>query len=510
MRRLFYALVLLIPSILPFALSGETQQTEVVFERYRSGTYLKPIPVYLVGEIPYVATMDVAGAFEVNVFENAQVRKKVFRLKTLKIKFSAYTHFIMVEDEVIQVPHPAIYQQNDIYVPLHAFAEILKDKKIIRNYHFIKGIPAPLPEPAPAEADRFNIQNVTVVERNNGVMIRIQTGKSFRDANVKAWLNRKEWLYVTIPGGQLDVMNFKEPPLPDNGVLSKMIVNQLDDVVQLSFRVVRDVESVDVLYSDYPAEIIVNLRKSYTIDSRHLLNKEREKWHIDKIVLDAGHGGKDGGTVSPGGLREKDITLDVVKRLGKLIEDRTEIEVVFTRETDVFIPLWERTKIANEAGGKVFISVHVNASKNRSASGFETFLLRPGKSQEAIEVAELENSAIRLEEDQSHYGDLSSQQLILATMAQSAFMRNSETLASLIQNEFDKQLQGVNRGVKQAGFIVLIGASMPNVLVELGFISNTRDEARLKRASYRQKAAEAIFQALMQYKERHEKLISNG
>jgi len=95
-------------------------------------------------------------------------------------------------------------------------------------------------------------------------------------------------------------------------------------------------------------------------------------------------------------------------------------------------------------------------------------------------------------------------------MAQSAFMRNSETLAAQIQEEFDKELQGVNRGVKQAGFIVLIGASMPNVLVELGFLSNSRDESRLKRASYRQKAAEAIFQALIKYKTRHETLISAG
>ena len=323
-------------------------------------------------------------------------------------------------------------------------------------------------------------------------------------------MNRQEWLYVTIPGGQLNVENFKEPPLPDDGLIRKVVVNQLDDVVQLSFRLRGQVESVDVLYSDYPPEIIINLRKNYIIDSRHLLNKEREKWRIDKIVLDAGHGGKDSGTIGPDGTMEKDIALDVVKRLGKIIADRTDIQVVYTRDSDVFIPLWERTKIANEAGGKLFISVHVNASKNRSASGFETFLLRPGKSQEAIEVAELENASIKLEDDQTRYGNLSSQQLILATMAQSAFMRNSETLASLIQDQFDNDLQGVNRGVKQAGFIVLIGASMPNVLVELGFISNRRDEARLKSAAYRQKAAQAIFEAVMKYKTRQEKLISNG
>ena len=496
--------------LIPILSLGETQQTEVVFERYSSGTYLKPIPVYQVAQLNYIAVMDLAGAFEVNVFENAQVRKKVFRLNNLKIKLSAYTHYVMIDERVIQMPHPAIYQNEDIYLPLAAFSEILKHEKIVRNFHLIRGVPQTIPEIQQPAASIYNINNVQIVERANGVMIRIQTAKSFREASVKAWLNRKEWLYITIPGGQIDVVNFKEPPFPNDGTLRKMVVNQLDDVVQLSFRIAGDVESVDVLYGDYPAEVIVNLRKPYTIDSRHLLNKEREKWRIDKIVLDAGHGGKDSGTISPGGLQEKDVALDVVQRLGKLIQERTDVQVVYTRNSDVFIPLWERTKIANEAGGKLFVSIHVNASKNRSASGFETFLLRPGKSQEAIEVAELENSAVRLEEDQTRYGDLSSQQLILATMAQSAFMRNSETLAAQIQEEFDKELQGVNRGVKQAGFIVLIGASMPNVLVELGFLSNSRDESRLKRASYRQKAAEAIFQALIKYKTRHETLISAG
>jgi N-acetylmuramoyl-L-alanine amidase len=198
----------------------------------------------------------------------------------------------------------------------------------------------------------------------------------------------------------------------------------------------------------------------------------------------------------------------VVKRLGKLIGDRTDIEVVYTRDSDQFIPLWERTKIANEAGGKVFLSVHVNASKNRGASGFETYLLRPGKTDAAIEVAELENAVIKLEQESERYSELSAEQLILATMAQSSFMQQSETLADLVQSEFDKKLVGQNRGVKQAGFIVLIGASMPNVLIELGFISNKNDAKRLKQPAYRQKAAESIFEALMKYKTRHEKILA--
>ena len=137
-----------------------------------------------------------------------------------------------------------------------------------------------------------------------------------------------------------------------------------------------------------------------------------------------------------------------------------------------------------------------------------SIILCEGKTDAAVAVAEMENAVIKLEQKSDRYSKLSAEQLILATMAQSSFMQQSETLADLVQSEFDKKLVGQNRGVKQAGFIVLIGTSMPNVLIELGFISNKNDARRLKQAAYRQKAAEAIFQAMMKYKTRHEKLLS--
>jgi len=324
---------------------------------------------------------------------------------------------------------------------------------------------------------------------------------------VRAWVNRGEWLYVTLPSAQVDKPTLEQVELPGNGTIRSLIADQLEGTAQLSLRLRGDVDGVDVLRRENPPEILLTIRKPYVIDQSHFLDQQRQKWQLDKIVLDAGHGGHDPGARA-NNLREKDITLDVVKRLGELIEKKTDIEVVYTRKTDKFIPLWERTKIANESGGKVFVSIHVNASRNRSASGFETYLLRPGKTDAAIEVAELENSVIQLEDNQDQYGDLSNEQLILATMAQSSFMKESEVMADLVQREFDKQLPGQNRGVKQAGFIVLIGASMPNVLVELGFITNNHDANLLKKKSYRQDVAEAIFDALMKYKTRYEKLVA--
>ena len=193
----------------------------------------------------------------------------------------------------------------------------------------------------------------------------------------------------------------------------------------------------------------------------------KNRWRLDTVVLDAGHGGKDGGAVGKRGAKEKNIVLDITKRVGQMIEKNSHIKVVYTREEDVFVPLWKRTQIANETNGKLFVSIHVNSHPNRNVRGFETYLLRPGKTDDAIEVASRENSAIRMEEGKSRnkYSSLTGENLIMATMAQSMFMKESEDLAAYIQEGLDPLLDSPNRGLKQAGFYVLIGASMPNVPV---------------------------------------------
>ena len=230
------------------------------------------------------------------------------------------------------------------------------------------------------------------------------------------------------------------------------------------------------------------------------IKEVKDRWKLDTIVLDAGHGGKDPGTMGPRGTKEKDIALDIVKRVGLLLEKNTKLKVIYTREEDIFIPLWKRTKVANESNGKVFLSIHLNGSPNKSAYGFETYLLRPGKTEDAIEVASRENEVIKFEDrSDNRYKDLSGENLIMATMAQSIFMRESEELAAMIQEEMAKKIKSKNRGVKQAGFYVLMGASMPNVLIELGFISNPTEEKKLKSPKYRDTLATSIYRAIEKY-----------
>ena len=239
--------------------------------------------------------------------------------------------------------------------------------------------------------------------------------------------------------------------------------------------------------------VIQNIPESKTID----LAEEKKKWQFDTIIIDPGHGGKDPGSVGYKGTKEKDIVLDVSKRLARKIQKNLRIKTVLTRDEDVFVRLQDRTKFANTNEGDLFISIHVNSNESKKPYGFETYLLKPGRNQEAINVALRENSVIELEGNK--FEQLTDEQLIQATIAQSGFVQYSEKFAALIQEEIDKRVQSRNRGVKQAGFYVLMGASMPNVLIELGYISNPNEEKKLNSSSYRDMLATSIYYAILQY-----------
>ncbi len=227
------------------------------------------------------------------------------------------------------------------------------------------------------------------------------------------------------------------------------------------------------------------------------LKNEKKKWEFKTIVIDAGHGGKDPGAVGYRGTKEKDIALDVAKRLEKKLIKNMDVKVVMTRDEDVFLRLSDRTKIANENNGSLFISIHTNAAEDRRASGFETFLIGRSKNEYAARVAARENAVLELEGIPGQA--LTGEDLIQATIAQSGFAIYSETFADLVQIEIKKRVQSRDRGVKQAGFVVLARASMPNVLVELGFISNPSEEKKLRSPQYRDQLATAIYRAVQRY-----------
>ena len=219
---------------------------------------------------------------------------------------------------------------------------------------------------------------------------------------------------------------------------------------------------------------------------------------IGKIVIDPGHGGHDTGTIGPTGLEEKGLTLDVALRLGKLIEQKLGAQVVFTRTEDTFVPLEERTAIANQAKADLFISIHANSSDDPAARGIETFYLNLTDSEEARKVAARENALA-----QASIHDL---QDLVQKIARNEKIDESRELATEVQAGLAKRMQRAshaqkNRGVKRAPFVVLLGANMPSILTEISFISNPTDEAAMKKGDQRQRVAEGLLAGITQYLE---------
>ncbi|HEX9829376.1 MAG TPA: N-acetylmuramoyl-L-alanine amidase, partial [Bacteroidota bacterium] len=247
---------------------------------------------------------------------------------------------------------------------------------------------------------------------------------------------------------------------------------------------------------------------------RQNLESVRARWKLDVIVIDPGHGGRDPGTIGVAGTKEKDIALSIGLKLGKLLEEKLkDVKIVYTRKTDKFVELYRRTQIANEAGGKLFISIHCNSTERKpsNAQGFEIYLLRPGKEESAIQIAERENSVVQFEENyQERYKQLTEEEFIILTMAQSAFMKHSENFAEIAANSLGRELNTKRGHVKQAGFYVLVGASMPNALVETGYLSNRTEEKILKSAQGQTKIAEALFKGIKEYKEVYERALREG
>ena len=221
------------------------------------------------------------------------------------------------------------------------------------------------------------------------------------------------------------------------------------------------------------------------------------------VVLDAGHGGKDPGKVGYKNIKEKNVALKIVLQIGKLLEKEKNIKVIYTRKTDVFVDLWERGSIANRANADLFVSIHCNAH-NSQAYGVETWVLGTHANKQNFEIAKSENSVILLEknykEKYNGFDPNKPESIIGITLMQEEYLDQSIQLASIIQKRFKTELKRKDRGVKQAGFVVLYQTYMPSVLIETGFITNKIEGPFLNSIGGSKRIATSIYKDIIQYK----------
>ena len=473
----------------------------------------------------YFSISELAEALSINYFENEKTGKVELKSNYLLLKSTPQNPFLVVTPrstgmpKVYQLPTSSYLKNNKTYLPLPFSLDPLEtiiehELKFEEPNKLIVGkqITSPFegkqwmydnPDLPPTTG--YGITGLTITEKANGTLIRVHSK------------SRIPSYYSSFKDGKLTIIFRKVNLDPDKTNREKIssLVQKID-----TRNVGTDSELIFTVGSDYSTDEVMNVPGSndiiITIHNKVFSKNERtqkniDKWSFDVIVIDAGHGGKDPGAIGIDNLKEKDLSLAIALMLGeKIKKEMSDVKVVYTRKDDTFIDLYRRGKIANENNGKLFISIHCNSTKKKTTdvSGAEVYLLRPGRTEEAIEIAETENSVIKYEENPQRYEKLTDENFILVSMAHSAYMKYSEKFSELLYKEFEANLKLKSRGVKQAGFYVLVGASMPSVLVETGFISNKEDAKFLKSITGQKQMAELIFSAIKTYRGFYEEGIN--
>jgi len=502
---------------------GQENTVRIVFDQDPQRNTV--IGTFRAKKVLYASLTDLAQVFALTPAENRDVGKMELKQGPYRIKVAGGNPFIVVIDQaqrqsVYQLTNNVIFAANAFFVPLQSFVPYfgLVFNKSAR-FDPVAGV---LHLGAGPPATGVDIATVILEPKNNGMLIRLPLKKKVDD--FESWLRQDGWLYVTLVDVKADIKAINT--LKGTGIVRNIVAIQSPTAVQLTFKLSGKVAATEILRDEGSHDLLLTIRTPDVPQKLPQPQAERtaphetptdvpdrkKRWDLDLIVLDPGHGGRDPGTIGVSGVREKDITLAIALKLGRMITaDMPGVKVVYTRSTDVFVPLYRRGQIANEAGGKLFVSIHCNSTphKPHPMRGFAVYLLRPGRTEEAVAIAEQENAVIELEEGYAdRYQELTDENFILVTMAQSAYMKSSEVLAGLVQKEM-KHIAGLpNRGVLQAGFYVLVGAAMPNILLETAYLSNREDERFLKSAAGQQKIADAVFRAVKKYRTEYEKLLT--
>ncbi len=473
----------------------------------------------------YISIRSIAALVEAELFENAPLKKLEMKLSGVSIKFSANNSFVDITDlvtkhhRVVQLTVPVLCEQENYFVKSDDLIPLLRSAGDLA-LHIV-----PLAVADSAAAIPM-VTGYTIEEKKNGTLLRLILSAKVKD--VARTQQVAEWIYVTIPGARCDTLKFDTTFA--EGTIRRIKPDQSETSLQLSLQIHGKVSQSEIVQDQLSNDILLTFihpsveeKKEQKIDSAAIrrqraerahqrvvnsIEKQKKKWKLDVVVIDPGHGGHDPGAIGLIGTREKDITLGIALKLGELIKQEIpELKVVYTRRTDRFIELYRRGQIANENEGKIFVSIHCNSTERKpsSANGFEIYLLRPGKTEDAIHIAEKENDVVKLEKDfEDRYQELTEENFIILTMAQSAYVKQSERFAEMLEETMSAQMEGMRQPVKQAGFYVLVGASMPNVLVESGYLSNVKEERFLRSPAGQKKVAAAIVNALKGYKNEYE------
>ena len=483
------------------------------------GNQKKNIPVYNRQGTVYIPIKQLADALGVNYspIQGDEMMRYHFPQDDL-IVTSKNPYIVLYSKErtrdVVQLPTSTYLINNLVYIPLKYSIKIL-EKILGAGIEFIepdKLIIKELKENKETKKNESNVPvnknyNLTLLtfdQKANGTLVRLKSNKKIPSYSSKI---KENILTIKLRNVSIDPDKIKSSG--GKGVIKEIRSKNVGRDSELEILVSKEYTASEVLNIDNSNDLMITIHNK-VFSKRE--NKDKDKWDFDVIVIDAGHGGKDVGAIGVNGVREKDVNLGVALKLGKLLEkNMKDVKVVYTRSTDNFVELYKRGKIANENSGKLFISIHCNSTPKRptDATGFEVYLLRPGRTKEAIQIASRENGVIQYEDNPKRYQRLTDENFILVSMAHSSYMKYSEKFSDFLNKEFSNGIDESSRGIKQAGFYVLVGASMPSVLIETGFLTNPHDAAFLKSDKGQSQIASSVLAAIQKYREYYQQFIQS-
>ncbi|MBN1884882.1 MAG: N-acetylmuramoyl-L-alanine amidase [Candidatus Krumholzibacteriota bacterium] len=480
---------------------------------YADGREAEDIDLYRAeegSEELYLTAYDLARVFKATKFWNPGLRKLSLRIGIHRYLFTIDTRVVTVDDEPALVRTPVRYFNGAVMVPLEFVSEILAPRLAeqleLDEEHGVLTIGSP----------DYNVTRLEFVEGEEGTRAELTLTEELLyhvDSETPGLLRLK------IYGGKLNPLKFTVPR--GAGLFNRVRAEQTEHDAYLFFDVQKTAERFRVEFESSgddgrgPRKLVISLEEGDLPEipdveyagkrMTEILDDDaraRRTGSIRVVAIDPGHGGIDNGKVSQGGVREKDVNLEIAMLLrGRLVAE-LGVEVVLTRQEDVLVPFDRRVEIANRAKADVFISLHCNGWFHPDAGGFETLFLSPARTDDEERIASEENASIRFENPELDPDELAELDFILWDMVQNEFITESSEFAELVQREMSKTIEIRNRGVKQAGLRVLKGLHMPGILVESAFLSNPEEEELLLDADFRNRIVDGIIEALRRYQGR--------
>jgi N-acetylmuramoyl-L-alanine amidase len=527
MKKLIFLLFSL--SILFSNVHSHVIQKNIIFSKFINATIddkiFPSISVYKISEQTYYFSIEeIAKIYNAVLKWNAASSKVTMHLNNKKIDFKANSSEIIFEGKIRKISFPSRFIKNSIYIPSEIltskeFSEITETNVIWNPLSFVLTITH-----RPNISVKYSVKpkNTQIhiefekplpcifSETHNSLVIKILKGKIQHNCininnsivkNIMCAMQGQSALIRINFAQKAEIIKVSNLLKPKNKISIYITYSENSENINIS-----DLEEVVNINSNVkecnnnliPPEQYVQITAFISFPEKNEdINQKYDK-QKKIIILDAGHGGEDPGAIGPNGTKEKDINLEIVYELKTIFDKNNNYEIILTRKDDTFIPLTERTNIANKHNADLFVSIHCNANLDRNINGFEIyFLSEKATDSQAAATAILENSVLKLERKLcKKYASL---EKMLYSMAINEHINESSELSSFIASEVPSRVKISNNGVKQASFYVLKGAQMPAVLVESAFISNYAQETKLRSKKFRIAIADSIYEGIIKY-----------